>query len=391
MANKRKICVITGSRADYGLLYWAMKEVELDDSLELQIIVTGMHLSPEYGLTYQQIEIDGFSINKSIDMKLSLDTEVGICTSMGIAMSGFSRAYTELKPELLVVLGDRFEIFSAVTAATISRIPVVHLHGGEKTEGAFDEAMRHAITKMSHIHFTSTEEYRNRVIQLGEQPDKVFNVGAIGIDNIVRLKLLSQREFESAVGFSLAKHNLLITFHPVTLEESTAKQQFAKLLSVLDGLKETHLFFTKANADTGGIIINKMIDEYVAANSSKAIARTSMGQLNYLSAMKYMDGVIGNSSSGLIEAPSFKIGTINIGDRQRGRIKADSIIDCQPSKDSIRDALQLLYSKDFENMLKTVTNPYGKGDAAKKIIDIIKSISLKGILKKEFYDVRAAV
>ena len=387
MAQNRRICVVTGSRAEYGLLYWLMKEILDSNDLELQVIVTGMHLSPEFGLTYKQIEKDGFSINHKVDMLLSSDTPEGISKSMGLAMIGFSDAYKLLNPDLLVVLGDRFEVFSAVSVAMVCRIPIAHLHGGETTEGAIDEAIRHSISKISHLHFTATEVYRNRVIQLGENPNNVFNVGGLGIDNIKRLELLDRKSFEESIDFKLGKHNLLITFHPVTLENATEKDQVSDLLKALDDLSDTHLLFTKANADTGGRSINKMIDNYVAANSHKSIACTSLGQLRYLSALQYMDGVIGNSSSGLIEAPSFKIGTVNIGERQEGRIKSQSVIDCRPDYDSISQALEKLNDPLFIGKLKTVINPYGEGGSAEKIVKVLRDFSLKDILKKKFYDI----
>ena len=309
IVSSRKICVVTGTRAEYGLLYWLMKEIESDDDLELQIIATGMHLSPESGLTYKEIEKE-FRIDKKIEMLLSSDTPVGISKSMGLAQISFAEAYDELRPDIVVVLGDRYEIFSAASAAMIGRIPIAHLHGGETTEGAFDESIRHAVTKMSHLHFTATEEYRKRVIQLGEHPDRVFNVGGLGIDNIKKLELLSKSEFEDSIGFKLDKKNILVTFHPVTLEDSTASEQFRNLLDAIDELKKTHIIFTKANSDTDGRVINSMIDEYAQSHNDKAIAFTSLGQLRYLSALRYVDAVVGNSSSGLAEAPSFKVGTI---------------------------------------------------------------------------------
>jgi len=382
----RKICVVTGTRAEYGLLFWLMKEIENDTDLELQIIVTGMHLSPEFGLTYKEIEKD-FSVNKKIEMLLSSDTSIGISKSMGLAQISFAETYEELDPDILVVLGDRYEIFSAVSAAMIARIPIVHLHGGEITEGAFDESIRHSITKMSHLHFTATEEYKNRVIQLGEQPSRVFNVGGMGIENIKRLKLLSKEEFEESIDFKLNRKNILVTFHPVTLENSTAKDQFQELLDAIDELQDTNIIFTKANSDTDGRVINHMIDEYVSKNSSKSVAFTSLGQLRYLSALQYVVCVVGNSSSGLLEASSFKIGTINIGDRQKGRIKADSVIDCTPDKPDITKAFEKLYSHEFKEILKTVKNPYGDGCASEKIIREIKKVDLNTILKKSFYDI----
>ena len=346
----KKVCVVTGTRAEYGLLYWLLKEIQNDKEFELQLIVTGMHLSPEFGLTYKEIEKE-FKINKKTEMLLSSDTPVGISKSMGLAQISFAEAYDELKPDILVVLGDRYEIFSAVSAAMIAQVPIAHLHGGETTEGAFDESIRHSITKMSHLHFTATNEYKNRVIQLGEHPSRVFNVGGLGIENIKKLKLLTKEEFEKSIDFKLNKKNILVTFHPVTLEKSTAQEQFQELLNAIDELEDTNIIFTKANSDTDGRVINQMIDEYVAKNSHKSIGFTSLGQLRYLSALQYVDAMVGNSSSGLAEAPSFKIATINIGDRQKGRIKASSVIDCEPNKDSILKSFEKLYSKEFQNSL----------------------------------------
>ncbi len=383
----KKICVVTGTRAEYGLLYWLLKEIEADKDLELQLIATGMHLSPEFGLTYQTIEKE-FKINKKIEMLLSSDTSVGISKSMGLAQISFAESYDELKPDIVIVLGDRYEIFSATSAAMIARIPIAHIHGGEKTEGAFDESIRHSITKMSHLHFTATDEYKNRVIQLGEHPSRVFNVGGMGIENIKRLKLLSKDEFEKSIEFKLNSKNILVTFHPVTLENSTAKEQFQQLLDAIDELEDTNIIFTKANSDTDGRVINQMIDEYVTKNFQKSVQFTSLGQLRYLSALQYVDAVVGNSSSGLAEAPSFKIGTINIGDRQKGRIKASSVIDCEANKNSIVKAFAKLYSKEFQETLKTTINPYGDGCASKKIVEILKNVDLKNILKKSFYDLR---
>jgi len=381
----RKICVITGTRAEYGLLYWLMKEIDADEGLQLQIIATGMHLSPEFGNTYQQIEGDGFTIDKKVDIELISDSEIGISRSMGLGMIRFAKSLNSLRPDLCVVLGDRFEIFSAVSAAMIAKIPVAHLHGGETTEGVFDECIRHSITKMSHLHFVATEEYKKRVIQLGEHPGRVFNVGGLGIDNINKLKLLSKESFEKSINFKLGKKNILVTFHPVTLESSTAEMQFKELLDSLDELQDTKIIFTKANSDTDGRIINSMIDDYVASHAN-TISFISMGQINYLSALQFMDGVIGNSSSGLLEAPSFKIGTIDIGDRQKGRIKANSVMSCPPKKESINQSLGKLYSKNFQNIVKGTINPYGSGGASKAVLDIIKNFNLGNIVKKTFYD-----
>jgi GDP/UDP-N,N'-diacetylbacillosamine 2-epimerase (hydrolysing) len=384
--NKRKICVVTGTRAEYGLLFWLMKEIEVDKELELQIIVTGMHLSPEFGLTYKEIEKE-FKINKKIEMLLSSDTSVGISKSMGLAQISFAEAYDEMKPDIILVLGDRYEIFSAVSASMIARIPVAHLNGGELTEGLIDEAIRHSITKMSHLHFTSMDQYSKRVIQLGENPKYVFNVGEAGLDNIKKLKLLTKEEFEKSINFKLNKRNILVTFHPVTLENSTAKVQFKEILDALDELTETNIIFTKANSDTDGRIINQMIDEYTSINNHKSIGFMSLGQLRYLSSLQYVDAVVGNSSSGIVEAPSFKITTINIGDRQKGRIQAGSIINCIPKKENILKAFNIGFSKDFRKNLPDILNPYGDGGSSIKIHHILKNIKIEEILKKTFYDI----
>lgn len=380
-----KCCVITGTRAEYGLLFWLMKEIEKSKELSLQMIVTGMHLSPEFGLTYKEIEKD-FKIDEKIETLLSSDTVIGISKSMGLGMISFSEAFQRLKPDLIIVLGDRYEIFSAVSAAMISRIPIAHLHGGESTEGLIDESIRHSITKMSHLHFTSTEEYKNRVIQLGEQPDRVYNVGGLGIDNIIKLNLLGKKELEKNINFEISNQTFLITFHPVTLEKATSEVQFQNLLHSLNEFPDAKFIFTKANADTEGRVINQMIDSFVKNNSSNATSFFSMGQLNYLSALQYVSVVIGNSSSGLIEAPSFKIPTVNIGDRQKGRIKSKSVIDCDNEKSSITKTIKTALSKEFLDSIQNIKNPYGEGGASKKIIEIIKTKNFNDILKKRFYD-----
>ena len=384
----RKICVITGTRAEYGLLYWVMKSIEQDKNLQLQLIVTGMHLSTEFGLTYKQIEKDGFHIDKKIEILLSSDSPEGISKSMGLAMISFSEAFKELQSEIVLVLGDRFEIFSAVSSAMISRIPIAHCHGGEATEGLIDESIRHSITKMSHIHFCSTEEYKKRIIQLGESPKSIYNVGALGIENINKLNLLSREDFEDSISFKLdKKYSFLVTLHPVTLENSTAGEQIDQLLRALDNIDDCKIIFTKSNSDTDGRIINKRIDKYVKNNPDKSICFTSLGQLRYLSALKFVDCVIGNSSSGLIEVPSFKTATINIGDRQRGRIFGDSVIPCGSDTQDIKKAIEKSISKNFkDNILSVTKNPYGKGNSSEIIVKVLKKTKLKGILKKQFYD-----
>lgn len=382
---KRRICVVTGSRAEYGLLYWLMKEIQASPVLELQVVATGMHLSPEFGLTFRNIEEDGFRIDEKVEMLLSSDTPAGIAKSIGLGTIGFADAFARLKPDIVVLLGDRFEIFAAAQAALVARIPLAHLHGGETTEGAIDEAFRHAITKMAHLHFTATEEYRQRVIQLGEEPTRVFNFGAAAIDGIRNQKLLGRPELEQALGFSFGERNLLVTFHPVTLEADTAGQQFGELLAALDDFPDTRLIFTMPNADTGGRVVRKMIAGYVAVHPGRAAAYDSLGQLRYFSVMRQVDAVVGNSSSGLIEAPSFHVGTINIGDRQKGRAKAASVMDCEPTRKSIGEALARLYSDDFRASLGTVANPYGEGPVAHRIAEVLATYPIEGILKKKFF------
>jgi len=382
----RKICVITGTRAEYGLLRWVMQGIKDDADLNLQVIATGMHLSPEFGLTYKAIEADGFEIDRKVEILTSSDTPVGIAKSMGLGMIGFADALNELNPDLIVVLGDRFEIFSAVSAALVARIPVAHLHGGESTEGLIDEAIRHSITKMSHLHFVAAGEYKQRVIQLGEQPERVFLVGGLGIDNIKRLKLLERNTLEADLGFKFDKRNLLITFHPVTLEKASAVKQMQELLSALAKLEDTQLIFTMPNADTDGRSLIKMVEQF-SSQYPNAHAFTSLGQLRYLSCLAQVDGVVGNSSSGLAEVPSFKKGTINIGDRQRGRLQATSVINCEATQQDISDAIYTLYSPNFQMDLSQVCNPYGEGGASEEIVKIIKSVTLDCLIKKHFYDV----
>lgn len=381
----RKICVITGTRAEYGLMRWVMQGIKDDPELTLQVIATGMHLSPEFGLTYREIEKDGFLIDRKVEMLTSSDTPVGIAKSMGLGLIGFADALNELSPDLIVVLGDRFEIFAAVAAALVGRVPVAHLHGGETTEGAFDEALRHSITKMSHLHFVAAEEYRQRVIQLGEQPERVFLVGGLGIDNIKRLKLLDRAELEASLDFKLGQKNLLITCHPVTLETATAADQMGELLVALAELQDTRLIFTMPNADTDGRALIKLVEQFVAQHPN-ACAYTSLGQLRYLSCLAHVDGVVGNSSSGLTEVPSFRKGTINIGDRQRGRLQAASVINCTPTRQSIAAALERLCDADFQANLNKVINPYGEGGASEKVVETIKHYVIDGIAKKVFYD-----
>ncbi|UFJ40051.1 UDP-N-acetylglucosamine 2-epimerase [Brevibacillus humidisoli] len=389
--EKRKICVVTGTRAEYGLLYWLMKEIQDDPDLELQMVVTGMHLSPEFGLTYRTIVEDGFTIHEKVEMLLSSDTPVAITTSIGLGTIGFAVAFDRLQPNIVVLLGDRYEILAAAQAALVARIPIAHLHGGETTEGAIDEAIRHAVTKMSHFHFVSTEEYRRRVIQLGEVPERVYNVGAIGLDHIRQLTLLDREELESSIGFTLGKVNFLITYHPVTLSDRRPEESMNELLAALDEFPDAHLIFTKPNSDTGGRIISKMIDDYVSRDSSRRVAFTSLGQLRYLSAVKHVDVVIGNSSSGIIEVPAFRKPTVNLGDRQRGRVRAPSIIDCDETRTDIVAAINKALSTPFQRELSSLNSPYGNGSeyVSVKIKDLLKKAELRNVLMKSFFDLPA--
>ncbi|MCL4440759.1 MAG: UDP-N-acetylglucosamine 2-epimerase, partial [Firmicutes bacterium] len=320
--QKRKIGVVTGSRAEYGLLYWLMKEIAADPELELQIIVTGAHLSPAYGLSYAQIEEDGFGINEKLEILLSSDTAIGMTKSLGLAIIGFADAFQRLQPEIVVLLGDRYEIMAASQAAMLAHIPIAHISGGESTEGVVDEAIRHSITKMSQLHFVANESYRRRVIQLGEDPRRVFNYGDPALDNLKKLSLLNRRELEEQINFKLGKCNFLVTYHPVTLARESAEDGVRELLAALDNYPEAHLIITAPNADMGGRTINRILEQYVRERQERALFCTTLGQLKYLSAMQHCQLVVGNSSSGIVEAPALKIATVNIGNRQQGRLKA---------------------------------------------------------------------
>lgn len=383
----KKIAVVTGTRAEYGLLKPLIKAISETEDFQLQLLVTGMHLMPEFGNTYQQIEQDGFKIDAKIEDGLKGDDALSISKAVGNATIGFAETYNKLEPELLVVLGDRSEILSAVTAAVIANIPVAHIHGGETTEGAYDEFIRHAITKMSHLHFASCEVYRQRIIQLGENPSTVFNVGAIGIDSIKNLSLMDKFSFESSISCTLKKCSVLITFHPVTMENATAEKQFKELLLALDTMKDTTLIFTKPNSDKGGAAIIKMIDNYVSANPEKALGFTSLGQLRYLSALQYVDFVIGNSSSGILEVPYFNIPTINIGDRQKGRVAPKSVIHCKPIFYDILSSITKATNLDFLNEIEDQELLFGNGNTTNKILDQLVKFNHRN-LKKSFYDLK---
>ena len=380
----RKVCVVTGSRAEYGLLRWPMEAIRACSDLDLQLIATGSHLSPEFGLTYREIEADGFHIDRKLEVLLSSDGATGVAKSTGVALIAFADSLQQLQPDILLVLGDRFEIFAAVAAALFARIPVAHLHGGEVTEGSFDDPMRHCITKMSHLHFVAAEEYRQRVIQLGEHPERVFVVGGLGADGIRKVQLLERAALEASLGIRFAARNLLVTFHPATLDEERSVQQMGELLAALDGFADVQLIFTMPNADNEGRALSAMVRQYVAGRVN-AYAFTSLGQLRYLSCLRCIDGVVGNSSSGLTEAPTFRVGTVNVGDRQNGRLKAASVIDCLPERAAIGAALTELFSPEFRAKAAAARNPYGEGGASEKIISVLRSHRLEGIVKKVFF------
>lgn len=386
MMAKRKICVVTGTRAEYGLLYWLMKEIQQDEELKLQIVATGMHLSPAFGLTYRTIEADGFLIDEKIEMLLSSDTAVGIAKSVGLGVIGFADALERLKPDILVLLGDRFEILSAAQAALVMNIPVAHLHGGELTEGAIDDAIRHSITKMAQLHFVSEEPYRQRVVQLGEQPDCVFNFGALAVDSMANLEFMPLDELEKSIGFPLGAKFLLVTFHPLTIEAGEIKSAMQELLQALHQFADYKILFTKPNADKGNHNIGQMIDAYVRDFPKRAFAVVSLGQRRYLSAMKWCAAVVGNSSSGILEAPLLMKPTVNIGDRQKGRVRATSVIDCNADSDQIIQSIYKAVSLEFEDKIYHMKQYKRAGTVAGHIKKVLKQADLKQICRKRFYD-----
>ena len=388
MTAKRKICIVTGTRAEYGPLYWLMKEVGADPDLQLQIIATGMHLSPEFGLTYQQIEADGFSIDAKVEMLLSSDSPVGIAKSMGLGVIGFADALDQLEPDILVVLGDRFEILAAAQAAMVARIPIAHIHGGETTEGAFDESIRHAITKMAQWHFVAAEPYRKRVIQLGETSDRVFNFGAPGLDHLQRLEWIDRPSLEKSLAIKLDPPVFLVTYHPATLSQQKPIAALNELLAALDEFPQATTIFTYPNADTGGRALIERLDQWVATNRHHAKAFVSLGQQRYLSLMHEADVIIGNSSSGLTEAPALKKATVNIGNRQKGRLRASSIIDASEEKELIVAAINKALSKEFRAELPFTKSLYGSGDVSRRIKDTLKTVTLQ--TQKAFFDIEHA-
>lgn len=382
----RKICVVTGSRAEYGILRGLMKAIKNDRELELQVIATNQHLSKLQGETYKEIENDGFTIDCKVYMADddAPDNANSTAKAIGRGINGFADAFDTLKPDLLLILGDRYEMLAVASTALIYKIPIAHLHGGEITEGAFDDAIRHAITKMSHLHFTSTEAYRKRVIQLGEQPERVFNVGALGVENVLKNDFMSKKEIEQSLNFQITDKCFLCTYHPVTLSNMSSETQVLNLLEALDEYRDYHIIFTYSNSDTNSQIIIKRIKEYVDRNVERCMFIPSLGQRRYFSALKYMTAVIGNSSSGIIEVPTFGIPTLDIGDRQKGRITAESVIHCGYSVEEIRWGLSRLIAYDH----KQIDNPYYKEGTCSAILDIIKNYPLENIIQKHFYDIQ---
>jgi GDP/UDP-N,N'-diacetylbacillosamine 2-epimerase (hydrolysing) len=387
MSHLRKICVVTGSRAEYGLLHWIMRHLQDDPNVHLQVLATGMHLSLEFGNTWQAIVADGFTIDRKVEMLLSSDTPQAMAKSTGIGLMGMADALHDLAPDLLLVLGDRFEILAAATAAALMRIPVAHVHGGEATEGAIDDSLRHAITKLSHLHFTSAEPYRQRVIHMGEHPDRVFSFGAPGVDSIASLQLLSRSQLEESIGFTLGERFLLVTFHPVTLGTAPTSGELEELLNALSDMPaDVRFLITMPNADAGGRTLTAQIRRFTDLHPDRAVAFTSLGQLRYLSAVKHCLAVVGNSSSGIIEAPSLGVGIVNIGDRQKGRIQADSVINCEPKRDAILQALLHAISPEYQQAAATVVNPYGTAGASEKIAKVAATFPLADLARKSFHD-----
>lgn len=384
--RKRKICVVSGSRAEYGLLYWLIRALQQEKTIELQTIVTGMHLSPEFGLTINEIAGDGVFINDRVEMLLSSDTPSGIAKSVGLGVIGFADALERLKPDMLVVLGDRFEILAAAQAAMFFKIPIAHIHGGELTEGAIDDSIRHCITKMAHIHLVSAEPYRTRVIQLGENPANVYNVGALGIEQVLNTERMSRADLESSLQFNFRERTFLVTYHPVTLSRTGNEHAINNLLAALDEFPDASIIITKPNADSEGRFIAEQIDRYVSRSEGRVLGVNNLGRLRYLSAASLSDVVIGNSSSGVIEIPALQKPTVNIGDRQKGRLKGPSIIDCGESTSDIVAAIKRAVSPDFQSIVYKKEPLFGDGSASARMTAILKEIALKDIVNKSFYN-----
>lgn len=387
----RKICVFTATRAEYGLLKMLMRELDADPDIQLQVLCSGAHLSSDFGMTIRELEKDGFRADEKVEILDGVDGPEGVCRAMGRGVAGFQGALERLSPDILVLLGDRYEAFACAASATVCRIPVAHIHGGEATFGQYDEPFRHSITKMSHLHFTSAEAYRQRVIQLGEHPDRVWNVGGLGVEAIKSVKLVNRQVLSEDVGLDLDQPFILVTFHPVTLENVSAEEQFGELVDVIIAEEGLNAIFTHANSDTQGNAVNAMISDVVARYPDRFVDHVSLGQLRYLSVMRHAVAVVGNSSSGILEAPSMRVPTVDIGNRQKGRIQAQSVVHCEQSGDAIRDALRTALSDTFRETVKTVVSPYEGESPSTVIKEQLLKAELSGILKKEFYDLMPGV
>ena len=382
----KDICIITSSRADFGIISGLVSKLSISKFFKLKLIVTGMHLSEEYGLTINEIEQKGFYIYKRVKMSLDNDSTSSTAKAIGVGIMGFADIFDSFKPDFVVIVGDRYEMLAAGISAMIANLPIVHIGGGEVTQGSFDEAIRHSLTKMSHFHFVSTESYRKRVIQLGEKEDTVFNVGSLSIENLKRIELIDKKQLEKKIEFSFGKKNIIVTYHPETKKIGSEKDDFKQLINALNTLNDINIIFTEPNSDPNRNIISIMIKKFVLENKHRTKIYKSMGYINYLSTLQFVDGVVGNSSSGITEAPSFRIGTVNIGNRQAGREKASSIIDCDFNKKNIINSIDLLYNAEFHKVLKTVKNPYEGDSPSEKIINVLKNYNGFEYIEKFFYD-----
>lgn len=382
----RKICVVTGTRAEYGLLSRLMRLIDESADCQLQVIATNMHLLPEYGNTYQEIERDGFHIDAKVPMKKLSDDAYGVIDSMAEEMKGMNDVLFQLNPDMVLILGDRYEMLVTATVAMLQRIPIAHLHGGEISEGAVDDSIRHAITKMSSLHFTSTEDYRRRVIQLGEQPDRVFCVGSIGVENLKTIPLLNKQELEESLSFTFDREVILVTYHPVTLGNRSSKDEIDDFLSALDAFPGLKVLFTMPNSDQGSDIIRQTIDNYCSMYPNRCKCYSSLGLKRYLSVLQYVEVVVGNSSSGILEVPSAHIPTLNIGDRQKGRVHGNSVLDCASDKESIIRGLTMVLSSSFKEVALKASNPYEKENTAQSVFDVISTYPLDELKRKSFYN-----
>ena len=386
MSDVRKICVVTGTRAEYGLLRWLLEKIDASPNTELQLVVTGSHLEPEFGETFREIELDGFNIAKKVPLELTNNSPNGVANSLSLAVSGMAEAFSQLSPDLIVLLDDRYEILGAAQSAMLLNIPIAHIHGGERTEGAIDEAIRHAVTKLSHLHFASCEEYKNRIIQLGENPRRVWNTGAIALDNFEKLRLYTRQELLKTMDLTDRRHLILCTMHAETLQKFSAFQFISPLLSALSEMQDANIIFTLGNADAGGKQINEAITSFANNNRTNTRVETSLGQVRYISALKAADIVVGNSSSGIVEAPSAGTVVVNIGDRQRGRLRSNNIIDVLNTQSEILSAIEKGLSTEMQNLAKHVLSPFGTPGASGRIFEVIKNFDLREILKKQFFD-----